>query len=170
MKTLQIQTMMMKTRTRINRTRCRFRPLALAAVGVLAAQGCSTTPEPESDRLSPAGEWVLASIEDEPISRAVPRSARTPIVRIDESGAVSGNAGVNRFTGSVRAADLAVGGFTLSPLATTRMAGTAEAMGFESRFLDALSRVDAYEARSNALFLMQDTRTLLSFDRIEPQD
>ena len=75
------------------------------------------------------GDWLLVEIDGEPIDIDAPRSVRF------ESDRVTGQVGVNRFTGS-----FTIDGNVLEigPAASTRMAGPPELMDLEHRFLSQL--------------------------------
>jgi heat shock protein HslJ len=75
------------------------------------------------------GSWRLVEITGETVDPAAPGE-----IRFDD-GRVSGQVGVNRFTGSYT-----VTGDTIEfgPAAVTRMAGPPERMDLESRFHQAL--------------------------------
>lgn len=77
------------------------------------------------------GTWRVTEICGEPVLDIAP-----PAVTFGDDGRISGRATINRIIGSFTIED---GVLTLSPLATTMMAGPPELMDQESRFLNVLS-------------------------------
>jgi heat shock protein HslJ len=75
------------------------------------------------------GTWLLVEIAGERVDSGTPHEVRF------ENGRVSGQVGVNRFTGSYTDAGDTI---DFGPAATTRMAGPPDLMDLEDRFLSAL--------------------------------
>lgn len=79
-------------------------------------------------------------------------ATRRPTIQFDDSGKISGLAGVNRFTGE--AVFTGNHSFALrGPIALTKMAGPPEAMALEESFLQALQSVTRMEMVSGTLRL-----------------
>ena len=119
----------------------------------------ATMPEQESGRDSAvlAGEWRLTEIA----GAALPEGAPTPTLNVAPDGTVSGNSGVNRFTGKLGSGE----GKLFGPMASTRMAGPPAAMALEDRFLEAMSAVTAFEIVGEQLVLSGPDGALLTFER-----
>ncbi len=137
----------------MNRADRSCRALACAALLALAvsAGACKSSssegapPPPPPDATAPAelvGNWILAELDRERI--AVPEGSARPTLEIGSDGSVAGFAGVNRFTGSLDPAELALRRFELGTLAVTKMAGSPEAMRLEDRTLRALDGATGY--------------------------
>ncbi len=105
----------------------------------------------ESDQLN--GGWLLVEIAGEPVDENAPRKVRF------EDGRVSGQVGVNRFSGSYTHDE---DGIELGPAALTRMAGPPELMDLEARFHQAL--LAAGTARIETLLLLGDMVLVLHTD------
>jgi heat shock protein HslJ len=99
-------------------------------------------------------DWVLAEFA----GHSLP--SRLPSIKFDKGGRVSGNATVNRIMGSFtkKGSSLKFG-----PMATTEMAGSPEAMKFESHFVKALSTVDGYALKGGKLVLTHQGKTVAVF-------
>lgn len=132
---------------------------------VVALAGCSGSGRIESERASPIGEWLLVEIEGQAIDAVKPDSAQLPTIHFAADGSVSGAAGVNRFAGRGEATTWQDGPVAFGALAVTRMAGPPEAMDFESRFLDLLSRVERMGVAPDRLWLSDVGGDLLVFAR-----
>ena len=136
------------------------RCLAVLAAGVIALgiAACSSgdddgkradrdqTPPPSSsgqqdqDRHARTvfGDWKLYAIEGRPFEPT--DELRAPTLRIDREGRMSGFSGVNRFTGAIDTPSLGRGEFATGAIASTKMAGSMEAMNLETSVLSALER------------------------------
>ena len=92
---------------------------------LVLSQGDSSIRLTREPQLSLDGDWLVASIEDEPVDPQAPRAIRF------EEGMISGQVGVNRFTGSYTLGGevLAIGQGRM-----TLMAGPPESMEPENRF------------------------------------
>ncbi|GAB4386448.1 MAG: hypothetical protein Kow0022_15460 [Phycisphaerales bacterium] len=144
----------------------------LSAAGILLASllcGCRVMPDRSAGRTpeSPIGDWVLSGLQQEPADVAVPRTARTPTLRIADSGEIVGTAGVNQYFGSISADKLAQGLFETGPVTTTRMMGPPQAMALERRFLDLLQQARRFHCDAKTLTLRDDRQTLLEFVRAD---
>jgi len=117
------------------------------------------------------GDWNVSKIDGkDPASIANTSSiTRLPSMSIDPAGKVSGSTGVNRYASNIDPARLASGKFSLSPAATTKMAGTPEASQIETAFTSALSKVSSIDLKSLAggtlSLLGEDGNEVLRFIR-----
>ncbi|MCC6675968.1 MAG: META domain-containing protein [Phycisphaerales bacterium] len=110
-----------------------------------------------------AGEWTLSKLEGTDIASLLPASMKKPTLGIGADGKVSGFTGVNRLTSSIDMDALMKGQFKLAPAATTRMAGPAEAMNVESKFLNGLMQAKSAKVSGGTLSLSDGAKELLSF-------
>jgi heat shock protein HslJ len=102
-------------------------------------------------------EWTLADLDGAPVE--VGEDALVPSLVLDlEEARVTGSGGVNRLTGRFV---LSEDELRFGPLATTRMAGSEEAMRREHAFLDALARVTSYELDDRTLTLLADDEAVV---------
>ncbi len=127
---------------------------------------CASTTETEPTpgaTASPIGSWSLTKIEDETYD--LPQGARTPTLTIAEDGAISGQAGINRFTGKANADTMGGGAWESGGIVMTRMAGEPPAMAFEQRYISMLQRADTVEVGPEWLELRTGNRELLRFSR-----
>lgn len=130
----------------------------LRLLGLLLLGACAAAPA-RPDSIEPlVGSWQLAA--------AVPAGARIPTMSIARSGAVSGNAGVNRFTSQIDVGQLAAGHFQIAGGAATKMAGPPEAMQLEASFRQSLAAADAVKVNADTLLLLQGERPLIEFRRV----
>lgn len=144
----------------------------LASAGILLAAllcGCSVVPDRSASRTpgSPFGDWVLSTLQQEPADVAVPRTARTPTLRIADTGEIVGTAGVNQYSGSISPDKLAQGLFETGPIVTTRMMGPPQAMALERRFLDLLQQARYFHCDAKTLTLRSDGGKVLEFVRTD---
>jgi heat shock protein HslJ len=95
--------------------------------------------------------WVVASLDEGSVPEDDP-----PTIAFDDER-VSGSTGVNRFTGGW---ELANGVLVLTPLATTRMAGPAERMELERRYLAVLEGRCTVYVHGDGLTLRSDGGSL----------
>jgi heat shock protein HslJ len=95
--------------------------------------------------------WVVTSLDDAPVPDIDP-----PTIAFDDER-VSGSTGANRFTGGWT---LANGVVVFTPLATTRMAGPAERMELERRYLAVLEGRCTVYAHGDGLMLRSDGGSL----------
>jgi heat shock protein HslJ len=94
----------------------------------IGASGCRAA---EGGRGTAAGTWRLIELGTLDLTRL----ARTPELTIGADGALSGFAGVNRFSGSADPEALREGKLCAGPLIATRMGGPPEAMEAETQLL-----------------------------------
>lgn len=119
---------------------------AAVAVPALLCAACASPAESASrGERALAGEFTVERIEDRPVLDRSPAS-----LTFDADGRVHGLASINRFTGTWT---LDGDALTLSPLATTRMAGAPALMEQEQRLLDALGRVGRADLSDGMLVL-----------------
>lgn len=108
-----------------------------------ARLGAVVTNVPPPVQALAGSEWALKDLGGAP----VPADFKATL-SIGPLGAVSGNAGVNRFNGSIRG-----GGKTLKagPFITTRKAGPPELMALEAKYLKALEAATKFELAGGSL-------------------
>ena len=113
----------------------RILPLVCLLAALWAGACSSSEPAPEP---APAprlfATWDLVELHGQPRRF----QGEVPSLVLSPDGKLAGFAGVNRYTGQADRAALDEGRFETGPLALTRMAGSAEDMAFERRFLGAL--------------------------------
>jgi heat shock protein HslJ/uncharacterized protein YecT (DUF1311 family) len=89
-----------------------------------------------------------------------------PSIQFDESGHVSGNGSVNRFSGGYSIDASGALRWSQPGFATTRMSGPADLMRQEDWFLEALNRVVRLQVAGNTLTLRNDDESIvLKFER-----
>jgi heat shock protein HslJ len=138
----------------------------LVFVLVAGCQGPETTGAAGPALSSLAGDWELSSLEGAGVASVQPEGAHRPSLSITPEGRLGGNAGINRVSGQLDASAIPQGGFATGPLATTKMAGSAEAMRFEQRYLDLLQRAKGFTLSGGTLRLLDAGRNeLLTFVR-----
>jgi heat shock protein HslJ len=129
--------------------------------------GCASTPRSEAPVGAPAGSpvgaWLLVSIGGDPLPAPLPTGARAPTLVIESEGAISGVAGVNRFSGRADHEAWGEGLIRFGPFAVTRMAGPPEAMAIESSYLAALAESRGFTVSAGALVLTGEGGELLAF-------
>jgi heat shock protein HslJ len=137
-------------------------------VALFTLTGCSSTPG-NDDRnsrytLTAFGNsgwkllrWVSADGDARPVS------ANPPSLDIGYAGRISGNAGVNNYTANVHVSS---GTLVWSEIATTRMAGSEEAMAVEARFLADLRETTRVTVRNGQLLLQGEKPLRLAFTRV----
>lgn len=122
-----------------------LRPLAVAALALLALPGLAGQPERTPGKtlilangesmssVDLAGEWVVTDLMDATLPEG------PPVTLAFEAGEISGFSGCNRFNATV-----AIDGTKVSfgPLAMTRMACGQEAMAVEIAFIRAMQRIN----------------------------
>jgi heat shock protein HslJ len=145
-------------------------PLAALLLALSAAvSGCeSAAPAIKaatSNAQSLFGDWALAQLGGKDVASLVPEGGKTPNLAIANDGRISGSTGVNNIMSSLDLGKLAKGDFSLTPVASTMMAGSPEAMSLESSFLKALGEVKNFNLDGNALNLTNGKETLLKFLR-----
>lgn len=100
--------------------------------------------------------WSLISITTDKGEQALPEKHQITLI-IDEKGAVSGNAGVNRYFGSMKADGQKI---SWSPIGSTRKGGPKDLMDAESLFLKSISSTTSYELKDgNVIFSDEATKT-----------
>ncbi len=104
------------------------------------------------------GKWLLKQVGDQQVE---PSDEPIQLI-ITYDGDVSGYTGVNRMSGTLTDGDRLFG-----PIATTRRAGSPEAMQLEVDFTRSLSEANAFEVEGATLRLFAGDELLLVFDRAE---
>lgn len=126
-------------------------------------------PDADSDAAlaSLVGTWRLVSLNGQDITPRVESLPKPPTIAFAADAGISGFAGVNRFTGRLNKSGLGEGVFRTSPLAMTRMAGSADAMRIEGEFATALSRATALRIEAGSLRLLAGDLPVAAFKRAE---
>ena len=106
-----------------------------------------------------ASAWVVQTIG------GVPTIEPRPEISLTEDGRVVGTTGVNRITGTYEAHDETV---RITGSGMTRMAGSAEAMDQERRFLKALEGWNAFYVRDDTLELGAPDTGLTCIQSLRP--
>jgi heat shock protein HslJ len=142
-----------------------FGVFLLAAL--FAFTGCSSPPS-NDDRnsrytLTAFGNsgWILShwvSTDGTTQSAATPRS-----LNIGYSGSITGNAGINSYNSTVHVSS---GSLVWSKAATTRMAGSEDAMKQEALFLSDLLATKRITVRGGKLLLSGENSLQLEFTRV----
>jgi heat shock protein HslJ len=109
------------------------------------------------ERLTRADGWQVSSIDSEVLDAEEP----APTLILDPDGTVTGSTGVNRIRGAYEMAESIL---EIGPLASTRMAGSSDAMEVEHHFLAVLSEPLAVRWDHATLVLESDEGQL----RLEP--
>lgn len=135
--------------------------LALAAC-VTQQDGLAGRSDPVA--ASPVGSWSLTKVEDGRYD--LPSGARTPTLVITERGGLSGQAGINRFSGKTDLDVLEGGSWESGGLAMTRMGGEPDAMRFEQQYVALIQRADTVATGPQWLELRIGNRPLLRFARV----
>ena len=127
----------------------------LLVAGLCAALPAACTSEPawvqaeqkaQTDPASLRGvKWVCVSIDADAMTSAEPIT-----LDFNKDGTVTGFSGINRFSAPYTAG---TGSLTFGPIAATRMGGSAESMGQEQRFLQALAKTTQFSLQSGLLRL-----------------
>lgn len=146
--------------------------LLASLLGLLLAMiSCAAPGESVSAPSLPTGSWTLTTIESEPLPDPLPPGLRPITLTIDDSGEVSGNAGINRYSGTVDTGAWENCEIVFGPLAVTRMAGPPAAMSTESAYLGLLNAVRTFEIApdisADTLTLRGDAGDLLVYQRAE---
>jgi|GEM_PF-120767 len=106
------------------------------------------------------GSWRLIQLEGD----TLPDGLKPPEIIFGEKGAVSGFAGVNRFSGHFTPKGETLFG---PGLTTTRRAGAAAAMKLEAAFLQTLQDVNQAKVKRDRLTFSADDLPLLIFQRVK---
>jgi len=103
-------------------------------------------------------KWVCISIDTDAMTSAEPIT-----LDFNNDGTVTGFSGINRFSAPYTAG---TGSLTFGAIAATRMGGSAESMGQEQRFLQALAKTSQFSLQSGLLRLSDGgKKKLLEFSR-----
>lgn len=146
--------------------------LIVAAVALPASlttlTGCEST-QSISDSASMirklTGDWNLSSLKGMDVADFMPAGIKLPSLSFTPDGKVSGTGGINRLASSLDLDALAKGQFKLAPAASTKMAGSPEAMAFEGSFVKALGEVTGFSVKGDTLSLTDATGELMKFAR-----
>lgn len=111
------------------------------------------------------GDWNLSALNGVDISSLLPSGMRVPSLSFTPDGKVSGTGGINRLASSLDLDALSKGQFKLAPAASTKMAGSPEAMAFEDSFLKALGDATGFNVKGDTLSLSNAAGELMKFVR-----
>lgn len=114
-----------------------------------------------------AGDWSLASLQGTDVASIIPRGVKIPSLSFTPEGKVSGTGGINRFASSIALDALAKGEFKLAPAASTKMAGSPEAMAFEDSFFKALGEATGFKVSGDTLSLSGVSGELMKLVRVK---
>ena len=110
-------------------SKLRFAGIAAASLTLI---GCVANSEKSSASPPlPTGSWTLTTIENQPLPNPLPPGLRPITLTISDAGDVSGNAGINRYSGTVDTGAWENREIVFGPLAVSRMAGPPAAMTAE---------------------------------------
>lgn len=152
----------------------RLLPLAAAslAAGLCVLSACRSDggkagerPAVRQEGRGLPGRWVLTHVEREDATDLLPPGGRLPEITIASDGALSGFGGINRIASRVDMSAAAEGRFKVDPVMATKMGGHPAAMRTETRFLDLLSRANAYRFEGDRLILTRAGMEALIFKR-----
>ncbi|MBU6414194.1 MAG: META domain-containing protein [Planctomycetes bacterium] len=131
-----------------------------------ACQSTATMREGNDQSVPLIGSWTLATMSEPTFSNSLSQGA-PPSLKFDEKGGVTGFSGVNRLSGGYDLGQARTGRISLGHLASTRMAGSPEAMRIENAFLTALSQADSFsiDGGNGILALKRGKDTLVTFSR-----
>jgi len=104
------------------------------------------------------GSWTVTGYNDGKNGVVSVISKSTITMEFAESGAVTGNAGVNQYSAEYRTSGTA--GLEIGPVATTRKAGPVDLMEQERQFLAALSAAKTYRRRGDVVELRDTSGSL----------
>ena len=144
--------------------------IALAVVATLVFMaGCASTDQADAASSLPTGSWTLTTIDNQPLPDPLPPGLRPITLSIDDTGFVSGRAGVNQYSGSVDTGAWQNREIVLGLLAVSRMAGPPAAMSTESAYLGMLDAVRSFEVdpAGGTLTLRGDAGELLVYQRTQ---
>ena len=135
-------------------------------IGCVTNSGSSVATPP-----LPTGSWTLTTIESQPLPVPLPPGLRPITLTVNSDGAVSGNAGINRYSGTVDTGAWENREIVFGPLAVSRMAGPPAAMSIESAYLATLDAVRSFEVdpdpSGGTLTLSGVASELLVYERAE---
>lgn len=140
-----------------------FLAAAITAPGCQSGGTKAITDMATSSIKSLVGDWDLTKLSGVDISSLLPQGSKVPSLSFLDDGKVSGSTGVNRLTSSLDLSKLAKGDFSLAPAATTRMAGSPQAMTVEQQFTSLLSQANQFKVSGNNLTLLDKGKELLGF-------
>lgn len=131
----------------------RFAALALAAASCGLLVSCAS----KTAKVDARGDWELVSFEKDGAEVAIV----TATLSVTDKGAgeygIAGFSGVNNYMGSLNANGNKI---TFAPnLASTRMAGSQDAMEFETQYLALLGTADTWSVTDSELVLSGGTTT-----------
>lgn len=146
--------------------------LLIALIPIATLPGCATNNDDASTpgaqpiaAFTPVGSWTLTRIDGERYD--LPDGARTPTLTIAPGGAISGQAGINRFSGKADPEAWATGDWQAGGIVMTRMGGEPQAMTFEQGYIAMLQRADGLAPGQRTMDLTVGDRELLRFTRAD---
>lgn len=138
-----------------------------APATLTALYACQSTPSDTSahhlSRLS--GDWNLSTLWGQSVASRIPAGMRVPSLSITSDGHVGGTGGINRMATNLDTSALTKGDLELSPIISTKMAGSPEAMAFEGDFFKALEEATAYRVNGDTLTLSGPSGELMTLAR-----
>jgi len=126
---------------------------ALAALAACSLPGSLQA----ADEMSLTGDWKLVRIG----AKEVPKTVEATL-SVTADGKVSGNTGVNRYSGQLAKEKTLFG-----PLISTRRAGPPEAMEVESGLTKGLGEATRFTVKEKTLTLFAGDTPRLIFEKIE---
>lgn len=141
--------------------------LGACLMAALTMSGCKSgeSAPAKGDPAAIYGGWTLDWLEGKEVAPMLPAGGKAPNMTITSDGKVTGFGGVNRFSGTLDRARLADGGFTLGPVAATKMAGTPQAMELEGGYFAALDKATSYTVSAKGLSLLDGRGEVLHFSK-----
>ncbi|MBX3361051.1 MAG: META domain-containing protein [Phycisphaeraceae bacterium] len=139
--------------------------LPLAITSLTGCQSGQSMTDSASMIQKLTGDWNLTALRGADLSTIMPQGLRVPSLSFTEDGKVSGTGGINRLASSIDLEALAKGEFKLAPTASTKMAGSPEAMNFEDSFLKALGEATGLSVKGDTLSLSNAAGELMKFAR-----
>lgn len=141
--------------------------VAVALAAIVWFTGCQSGGSSGASSLTSikdmVGEWTLSKLEGTDIGSLLPASMKKPTLGFGADGKVTGFTGVNRLSSSIDMDALMRGEFKLAPAATTKMAGPAEAMNVENKFLSGLTQAKNFKLSGDSLTLSDGAKQLMTF-------
>lgn len=137
--------------------------VAVALAAIVWFTGCQSGASSLTSIKNMVGEWTLSKLEGTDIGSLLPASMKKPTLGFGADGKVTGFTGVNRLSSSIDMDALMRGEFKLAPAATTKMAGPAEAMNVENKFLSGLTQAKNFKLSGDSLTLSDGAKQLMTF-------
>jgi len=126
-----------------------------ALVAALLGACCLVAATSGADEMT--GDWKLVKIGDKEVPKTVEAT-----LSVTAEGKVSGNTGVNRYSGQLAKEKMLFG-----PLISTRRAGPPEAMEVESVLTKGLGEATRFTIKDRTLTLFAGDTPRLIFEKVE---